>query len=87
MGLQDVGVGFVLLPEEVLEFIVAAFWGSGQVPVKSKSITYEAGRKEMGRESGVRTTQLESVEAASNCVRKSVISVKPPKDGGKGRNS
>ena len=47
MGLQNVGVGFVLLPEETLEFIVIAFLGSSEEPVKSEGISSEASRKEM----------------------------------------
>ena len=47
MGLQNVGVGFVFLPEETLEFIVVAFLGSGEGPVKSEGISGEASRKEM----------------------------------------
>ena len=45
-GLQNVGVWLVLLPEETLEFIVAAFLGSSQGPLKNQRLAGEAGRKE-----------------------------------------
>ena len=83
MGLQDVGVVFVLLPKETLEFIVVSFLGIGEGPVKSEGISGDASRKEMRAGSGVRAIQFESVKTASDCGRKSSTSVRPVKDGGR----
>ena len=47
MGLHNVGIGYVLLPEETHEFVVVAFLGSGEGPVKSEGLFGEASRKEM----------------------------------------
>ena len=83
LGLQNVGVGFILVPEETIEFIVVAFLGSGEGPVKSESLSVRWSENKCGRRSGVRATQLESLHMASNCVRMSSVSVRPVKEGGK----